>query len=242
MQLEPGPPLDEVEEQVRAATAKYHSSELGLLENLLNCYISGITRIGTFTRTENNRLQQVHLFLTIRSFNSLRWAYHLLKSGYYSQAAMLVRSAYEDWLVCKDSEKCAFTVDALLTGVPKLGEGKLTYTEMARRVDPGYENVWKNDYGSLSEYGSHPRMRAVAILIDPGTKTLRFGGHYDRVLFVATCDVLLNILILMITEFLPKLLGRERYQPWVAQTDPFIRQAMTWRAEIKRRVEAGEDV
>ena len=124
------PNLDEVEIKVRDETRRRERDTLSGIERLLNEFLKGFTAIGQFTPTPENRREHVWILIIGRSFNSLRWAYELLQTGYYSQAFALVRSVEEDWLVCKDCDANPQTIDALLDGVSTVPKFKV----MARRL------------------------------------------------------------------------------------------------------------
>ena len=107
------PNVDELEQGVRTETYLKHRDWLVALENLLNAYIAVFRESGPFYPSEENRREKVWLLLTARSFNSMRWAYELVRTGYYSQAMLLTRSVFEDWLVCMDAIGHDQTVDAI---------------------------------------------------------------------------------------------------------------------------------
>jgi len=232
--------LEEREAKANKLTSEQHNVELKLAEDLLTCYLRGFKFLGSFTRTEDNDLQYAWLLLTTRSFNSLRSAYVLLQQGYYDQAIMLIRPVEEDYLIATDAEKNLETLQALLYGEGQLGKGKLTYTEMAKRVSKEfYENTWKYNYGSLSTI-AHARKRALRILVDPDTQTLRVGSHYDRTLFIGVCHAALRSAILML-DFLAKVLG-DNAEPWQKETYPRMKAAGDWNDRLEAKVKQGEDV
>lgn len=224
------PSLEEKEKQVKTDTAREHRDEINLVTKLLNAHMAGFEKLGAFTLSANNELEYAWLLLTTRSFNSLRCAFDLLQKGYYSQAMMLIRSADEDWLIGKDCEKNQETLAALLNGKGELGKGKLTFSEMAKRVEERMEisGAWKNIYGQLSTI-AHARKQALMILINPKTKELRLGSHYDDGLFLASYQSFLAA-ALIIPELLHKLLGDNAKQWWEA-TFPTLQVAKT---EIER--------
>jgi len=240
MKSEPDNSLEERDAEVRSLTSEQHSVELRLAEDLLTCCLRGFGHLGSFTRTEDNDPQYAWLLLTTRSFNSLRSAYALLQQGYYDQAIMLIQAVNEDSLIATDLEKNPETIQALLYANGELGKGKLTYTEMAKRVsNEFYEKTWKYNYGSLSTI-AHARERALRILVDPDTKTLRLGGRYDRILFIGVCHALLRSAIIML-DFLAKVLGNNA-ESWQKETWPKMKVSGDWCAALEAKVKAGEDV
>ena len=85
--MEKTPPnLDEVEQQIQAEILGREGKTIRVTEDLLNQHLAGFSEIGPFTISEDNGLEQVWILLTNRAFNSLRWAFHLLTTGYYSQS------------------------------------------------------------------------------------------------------------------------------------------------------------
>ncbi|MCH8061749.1 MAG: hypothetical protein IH861_04520 [Chloroflexi bacterium] len=223
--------LEEIVAEVINETANRQPGELGLVENLLTCCLRGLSQVGTFTRTTENHLQFALLLLATRSFNSLRCASELLKQGYYIQSLTLVRSASEDNLVALDCENNPATLEALLGNVGRLGKGKLTYTEMAKRQGDDFYNAWKYNYGVLSEYAAHSRENSLKVLIDPETHNLVLASRYDRELFVGVCDALLAAAI-GTSDIIAKVLGHEA-QRWQSETLPKIKAAHDWRKKIK---------
>ena len=128
MAKETGPSLEQGELQVKKTTHNRKRYELGLIENLLNRYLAGFRAFKEFKIGEISQLEIVWLVFIVRIFNSLRCAYSLLQKGYYNQAIMLVRSAEEDYLTCRDCEKNEKTIKALLDGKGQLGKGEFTFS------------------------------------------------------------------------------------------------------------------
>ena len=113
IQTNRSPNLDEIEQQVAQETRRLEAKTLANIEALLNAFLPAFRETGQFTPTENNRQQQVWWLLVGQSFNSLRWGFHLLQLGYYTQALILERSVEENWLVCQDCLGHPQTVQAL---------------------------------------------------------------------------------------------------------------------------------
>jgi len=215
--------LKETESDVIRETSSKHQKELNTVQKLFNAYLTGFEVIGSFTRTKDNDLQYAWLKLTTRSFNSMRCAYILLERGYYTQVLSLLRSVDEDWLMAKDCEKNSPTLDALLYDKGQLGKGDLTFSKMAGRQ--GIKPLWDSGYGHLSLF-VHPRPLSLKVLVDPGTKTLRLGASYYRVLFLYCCEVLIRDALRM-TEYLVSLLGSKAAE-WQKQTWPIVQEATDW--------------
>lgn len=231
------PSLSEIEENTRVETLNREGKALTVIENLLNQYLSGFQHIGEFKRTDDNRLEQVWLLLTLRAFNSLRWGYYLLQSGYYSQSMMLTRSALEDWLVCKDCEGHVDTVEAVLDWEKHVP----TFKAMADRLPEKLQLVWKEAftddgiYGFLSTF-AHPRYRAIHVLFDPDTKLLSLGPSYDEHLFLITCYSLFRPMIWFM-EFLYRLVDPVA-PDWKAEAQPVMNQAHKSSDQLLTRAKA----
>lgn len=227
--------LEETESDVIGKTSGMHQRELHIIERLLNAYLAGFEVIGSFTRTKDNDLQYAWFKLVTRSFNSMRCAYILLERGYYTQALSLLRSVDEDWLIAKDCGKNSPTLDALLNDKGQLGKGDLTFGKMAERE--GIKPLWDSGYGHLSLF-VHPRPLSLRVLVDPGTKTLRLGASYDRVLFLYCCEVLIRNALRM-TEYMVSLLG-SKAADWQKQTWPIVQEATGWLDGLRAQYASGE--
>jgi hypothetical protein len=236
MTLGKWPSLEETESDVIRKTSGMHQKELGIIESLLNAYLAGFAAIGSFTRTKGNDLQYAWFKLVTRSFNSTRCAYILLGRGYYTQALSLLRSVEEDWLIAKDCAKNSPTLDALLNDKGQLGKGDFTFSKMAERQ--GIKPLWNSDYGGLSLF-AHPRPLSLRVLVDPGTKALRLGASYDRVLFLYCCEVLIRDALRM-TEYMVSLLDSQAVD-WQRQTLPTIQEAADWLDALQAQY-TGEEV
>ena len=204
-----GPNIDELEQQVRAHTREQHRGLLGAVEGLLNAYLAVFRESGEFHPTDDNRNEQVWLLLTARSFNSLRWAYELVSMGYYTQAMVLTRCVFEDWLVCMDVVNHETTVSAILEAGGRLPR----FAEMAQRsLPPELLAWWQGDgdndqsvYGLLSTF-AHPRYRALASQLVQSSNTLRVGPAYDEDLFLVSFHYMATAARRM-TEFLARSAG-----------------------------------
>ena len=203
------PNVDELEQQVRAHTREQHRGLLGAMEGLLNAYLAVFRLSGPFHPTDDNRELQVWLLLTARSFNSMRWGYELVSTGYYSQAMVLTRCVFEDWLVCMDAVDHATTVSAILEAGGRLPR----FAEMAQRsLPPELLAWWQGDgdndqsvYGLLSTF-AHPRYRALAAQLVESTNTLRVGPAYEEDMFLVSFHYLATAARRM-TEFLARSAG-----------------------------------
>ena len=72
------PNLDELERQVVQETRRRETDTLARIEVLLNAFLPAFRETGRFTPMASNRREQAWWLLVGQSFNSLRWAFHLL--------------------------------------------------------------------------------------------------------------------------------------------------------------------
>ena len=227
------PNLDELEVRVKSEITSRESLVLGVMEDLLNQHLAGFRQIGSFTLTADNQPEEVWVLLTNRAFNSLRWGYHLLQTGYYSQAMMLTRAAFEDWLVCEDAKGHPKTRAALLDRVGRVPNPSV----MAARLEKPLREEWKGVVGDDGIYGllstfAHPRYRAVAVLVDSETHNLRLGPSWDEDLFIVTANYLLLALIRMM-EFVIRVVPKDT--AWLQELKLSMDRAHQCRDELIAR-------
>ena len=161
-----------------------HARELDAVYAALDDILRGLSDFGAKQGKPNSPLESARLFLATRSFNSLYSAVMMLECGYFQQAFALVRMAREDQLVARDAENNRPTLDALLHGQGRIGSGDLTFARMAERASSKTREAWDQDYGFLSEYGVHTRLKGLRSLVATGPDgqiVLRPGGQYDKV-------------------------------------------------------------
>lgn len=229
------PNLDELEAQIKAVITKNEPRILAAAEELLNRHLDGFRSLSPFTTTNENRREYVWLLLWNRSFNSLRWAYHHLNTGYYSQSLMLTRSASEDWLVCEDCKTHPETIEALLDNSGRVPNFRV----MADRLEEPLKREWNGMPGIDGTYGlasslAHPRHRALAVLLDPATKTIRLGPCWDEWLFIVSADYLLLGLIRMV-EFMMMLVSADEKDWRLTRLKPSLNEALECRAWLLSR-------
>jgi len=85
----------EPERQIAQETENLHSREIDLCVECLEHLTKGFNEIGGSFAWEEPRA--TILLLATRGYNSLRWAWEMLRKGYYSQANTLSRTAWECW-------------------------------------------------------------------------------------------------------------------------------------------------
>ena len=214
------PNLDELEAQVQGDIESKEPRVLVAIEEMLNRHLDGFQLLGSFTPTYDNRLEFVWMLLWNRSFNSMRWAFHLLKTGYYSQSLMLTRGAFEDWLVCEDCKSHPETRETLLNDSGRLPR----FQVLADRLEEPLKNDWNGTYGLLSSL-SHPRHLALAVLLDPETNTLRLGPCWDESLFIVSANYLLLALIRMV-EFMMALVSADEKEWGLTKLKPSLDEAI----------------
>ena len=187
--------LDRLKHQDAAlgdAIRSKHTDWFETLETALDCVIQGLNDFGEFKVKPQGELESGWLFLATRTFRNLHMALNTLERGYYQQSLGLVRMAMEDMLVAKDIENYPKTLSALLFDEHKLGRDELQYQAMADRISEQTGNAWRIDYGDVSKYGAHPRMKALESSVRWSEQTvphLSLASHYDEDL-VAACVVM----------------------------------------------------
>ncbi len=171
--------LDEVERQVAQETRRREAKTLASIEALLNAFLPGFRETGQFRPTESNRREQVWWLLVGLSFNSLRWAFHLIQVGYYTQSLILERSVEENWLVCQDCLEHPETLEALFDDSKRMP----AFRDMAKRLLQNLRNTWQapkghpeQAYDILSSI-SHPRPRALRLAFDFETTAPELAQH-----------------------------------------------------------------
>ena len=230
------PNLDEVECGVTEETKRREPKTLARIEALLNAFLPAFRETDQFTPTTSNRRKHLWWLLVGRSFNSLRWAFHLLQVGYYSQALILVRSVEEDWLVCQDCLEHPDTVEALFDDSKKMPSFKV----MANRLPETLRETWtapkgqpERTYDILSTI-SHPRPRSLRLSFDFDENRPRVGPGYEEPLFVFTST---NTLVsaMCIAEFLVRLVSEESGGTLVGE----IRRANDYLETLRLRARTG---
>ena len=112
---------------------------------------------------------------------------------------------------------------------------------MAARLEEPLKTEWIDIRGQEVLYGflstfSHPRRRAISILLDPERKELGLGPTYDYNLFIVTADYLLNAAIRVI-EFLYGLVAPIAPE-WEPETEPVLGQAQECRKKLMATAQA----
>ena len=176
--------IEAAESEIASTIQENHSSELVIIYAAIEQILIGLNEFAEHKERPDDKLESARLFLSVRSFNSLRVAMKTLERGYTQQALTLIRAVMEDQLVVEDAENYPATLEALFDDTDKLGKGKLTLSNMAQRASPKAKEVWDSNYGFVSRFAAHPRnlsMRKLILVDSDGKIILRPGSHYDRV-------------------------------------------------------------
>ena len=189
------PNVVSVENEVKSITKKEKWAEIEIITGLLNTFTNGFNRIGTFTRKEDNETEYIWLLLTTRCFNSMMCAYHLMYSGYYSQATIVIRSITEDILICM-----ACPTDKSIRNYILSGKGK----------QPNYHLIAKNNNASkvYDMYKhqckfAHSSRLSLGVLIDKGNA--KIAPVYDKILFNYCLEAFICTSVMMV-EYLGRVI------------------------------------
>ncbi len=237
-----------IEEKTRDQSQAAEAKILAVMLALINQYLAGFKALGRsveFKKTDENRREQVWLFLTSRAFNSLRWAYDVLECGYYQQAAMLTRAAWEDWLCCEDSKSHSETVDALLEGE---GEARVPHFQtMADRLREDLKKEWQDStvdsepilgaYGMLSIL-AHPRRFAMVTTVTE-LGHLRVGPAYDEDIFLMMASYVIRGMVKMLDIL--NILVYQTEPKWTIETNSLVEEANECKKEISDRLKKRND-
>ena len=198
-----------------------HSQWFTTIETALDQVIQGLNEFGKHKGEPQGELESARLFLATHTFRNLRLALGTLERGYYHQSLGLARMAMEDTLVAEDIETCPETLRALLFDEGKLGRGTLSYQEMADRISEQAGDAWRTDYGDVSKYGAHPRMKALESSVmwdDYGKSHLSLASFYDAGWVAACCVVIAGESVKLIGIVTKLLHGTASH--WVEQAYP----------------------
>ena len=176
--------IEATENEVASTILENHSRELEIVCAALDQILRGFNEFADHKERPDNKLESARVFLTTRSFNSLRVAMKVLERVYTQQALTLIRTVMEDQLVAGDAENHPPTLDALFSEENRLGKGKFTFGKMAIRLSPKAKMAWDSNYGFVSSFAAHPRHLSIRKLLavdTDGKITLMPGPRYDRV-------------------------------------------------------------
>ena len=141
--------IEATENEVASTIPENHSRELEIVYAALDQILRGFNEFADHKERPDNKLESARVFLTTRSFNSLRVAMKVLERGYTQQALTLIRTVMEDQLVLADAENHPPALDALFDDEYELWKGKLTLSNMAQRVSSKTQSAWDSNTDSL---------------------------------------------------------------------------------------------
>ena len=204
--------IEAIEQEVASTILEQHSYEFEVVSAALEQILRGINEFADQKQELDDTLERAQLFLTVRSFNSLRVAMTVLENGYTQQALTLIRTVMEDQLVVKDIENHPPTLDALFEDAEHMGRREFRFQTMADRLPPEAKKAWDmgrrefrfqtmadrlppeakkawdKKYGFASSFAAHPRPLSMQKLIEfemDGKKSVRTGGRYERPAVIA---------------------------------------------------------
>ena len=181
--------IEATENEVAHAIQDNHSRELEVIFAALEQVLRGYNEFADQKEILDDKLESAQLFLTVKSFNSLRVAMKVLENGYTQQALTLIRTVMEDQLVAKDIKTHPPTLDAIFEDAGKMGKREFTFQSMAERLPPEAKEVWDKKYGFASSFAAHPRPMSMNKLVgfEQGLKMApKPGPRYDRSMVIPT--------------------------------------------------------
>ena len=176
--------IEAAESRVALTIRQNHSDELNIIYSAFEQILSGLNEFADHKESPDNSLESARLFLSVRSFNSLRIAMNTLELGYTQQSLALIRAVMEDQLIADDAESHPSTLEALFSDDNLLGKGEFTFGRMAMRLSPEAKMAWDSNYGFVSRFAAHPRHLSIRKLLtvdDSGKVILSPGPRYDSV-------------------------------------------------------------
>jgi hypothetical protein len=230
--------IPEAEHKAQNITVKKHLDVFELVTIMLNLYIHGFNLIGKLD-DKNNDIDWVWLFLTVRSFHSIRCSIELMKKAYYAQAMSLIRMVTEAYFLCGNCENDQTIIDAILHNKPnKLGGRTIfKYKKLAR--DMGSLAIYENDYMHECDF-THTSSLSLGIMtteINSTNRELSLVPAYDEILFVDCCELVLRN-GLLVASFLEKLLddvSKEKVNAWRITAKTGVQQIQQWLGGLKEK-------
>lgn len=230
--------IPEAERKAQNTTVKNHLHVFELVTTMLNLYIHG------FNLTEklgdkNSDIDWVWLFLTVRSFHSIRCSVELMKKAYYAQAVSLIRMVTEAYFLCGNCENDKTIADAVLHNKPNRPDGKtvFNYKDLAKRM--GSLAIYENDYIHECNF-SHTSSLSLGIMttkVSPTNRELPLVPTYDEILFIGCCELAFRNGLLM-ASFLEQLLdhlSKENVKTWRIKQKAGVQQIQEWLGGLKER-------
>jgi hypothetical protein len=230
--------IPEAERKAQNITVKNHFDIFEVLTTMLNLYIHGFNLIGKLD-DKNNDTDWVWLFLTVRSFHSIRCSIELMKKAYYSQAMSLIRMVTEAYFLCGNCENDKTIIDAILHNKPnKPGARRIfKYYKLAEYM--GCLAIYENDYRHECDF-THTSSLSLGIMtteINSTNRELSLVPAYNEILFVDCCELALRNGLLM-ASFLEKLLddvSKEKVEAWRSTAKTGVKQIQQWLGGLKAK-------
>jgi hypothetical protein len=219
-------------------TVKNNLEVFELITAMLNLYIHGFNLIGKLDE-KNSDIDWVWLFLTVRSFYSIRCSIELMKKAYYAQAVSLIRMVTESYFLCGNCENDKTITDAVLKNIPNRPDGRTIFNYKKLAMDMGSLAIYENDYMHECNF-SHTSSLSLGIMTTKTNSTSRELSpvpDYNEILFIDCCELVFRNGLLMVS-FLEKLLNdvsKERLNDWRIEAKPRVKQLQEWLAGLKER-------
>ena len=224
----------EAERKVQNITVKNHFDVFELITTMLNLHIHGFNLIGKLD-DKNSDTDWVWLFLTVRSFHSMRCALELMKKAYYAQAISLIRMVTEAYFLCGNCENNKTISDAILHNKPT----KLIFNYKILADDMRCPALYKNCYMHECDFThtSSLSLGAMTTEINPTNRELSLVPTYNEILFLDCCELILRNGLLM-ASFLEKLLddlSKEKVNAWRMKAKTGVQQIEQWLDGLKAK-------
>lgn len=234
--------LIEAEKKAGNTTIKNHLEVFELITAMLNLYIHGFNLIGKLDN-RNSDIDWAWLFLTVRSFYSIRCSIEAMKKAYYAQAVALIKMVTEAYFLCGNCEKDKTIVDAVLHNMPNRPDGRTIFDYRKLAIGMGSLSIYENDYMHECNF-SHASSLSLGIMTtetDSTSRELSPVPAYNEILFIDCCELAARNGLLMVS-FLEKLLNdvsKEKVNDWRIEARPRVQQLQEWLAGLKE--EYGRD-
>ena len=230
--------LTEAEKKAKDITIKNHFGVFALITTMLNLYIHGFNLIGKLD-DKNSDTDWVWLFLTVRSFCSIRCSIELVKKAYYAQAVALIRMVTEAYFLCGNCEKDKTIIDAVIHNIPNRPDGRTIFNYKKLAIDMDSLAIYENDYMHECNF-SHTSSLSLGIMTtetNPTSRELSPVPAYNEILFIDCCELAIRNGLLM-ASFLEKLLNdlsKEKVNDWRIKAKPRVQQIQEWLGGLKEK-------
>lgn len=226
------------EHKVQDITIKKHFEVFELLATMLNLYLHGFNLIGKLD-DKNSDIDWVWLFLTVRSFHSIRASVELMKKAYYAQAISLIRMVTEAYFLCGNCGNDKSIIDAILHNVPNRPNGRTIFHYRKLAIAMDCLVIYENDYMHECNF-THTSSLSLGIMtteINATNRELSPVLAYNEILFMDCCELVFRNGLLM-ASFLEKLLddvSKEKVNAWRIVAKAGVEQIEKWLGGLKER-------